>query len=134
MTTNIYDPSYSIEFDPSYVNIGVGAGGAGAAMTAAAGSGAIASQYIFAPGPTTRSVMDIRGGDITVEADRDIRIGERSLKKFMDDVSERLAILQPNPTLEAEWDELKELGEKYRAMERDIKEKMKVWEALKKEY
>ena len=33
--------------------------------------------------------------------------------------------------IEQEWDELRGLGEKYRALEKDIKEKISIWEKLK---
>ena len=46
-------------------------------------------------------------------------------------VEERLAILEPNKKLEAEWAELKELGEQYRAMEQDLLEKARSWSILK---
>jgi hypothetical protein len=72
------------------------------------------------------SGLDLRG-------DTDIKIGERSLKQFMDDVERRLNLLRPNKQLEAEWDELRELGERYRALEKDLEEKVKIWDILKRE-
>ena len=45
---------------------------------------------------------------------------------------ERLAILHPNEKLEDKWEELKKLGDMYRALEKDIQEKEKIWETLKK--
>jgi len=68
---------------------------------------------------------------ITNSYDSDITIGGKSMQKFMEQVSERLAILEPNKKLESEWAELKELGEQYRAMEQDLLEKAKVWKILK---
>ncbi len=47
-------------------------------------------------------------------------------------IESRLAILKPAPELEAEWDELKRLGDEYRALESEIREKMKTWDVLKK--
>jgi flagellar motility protein MotE (MotC chaperone) len=44
-----------------------------------------------------------------------------------------LALLTPNPELEKEWDELKELGDRYRELEKHITEKMKTWDILKRE-
>ena len=63
----------------------------------------------------------------------DIKIGDWSLKDFCQKMEERLAILSPNPKLEAEWEELKELGDRYRQLEADIKDKMKTWDVLKRE-
>jgi flagellar motility protein MotE (MotC chaperone) len=46
-------------------------------------------------------------------------------------LEERLNILVPNFELEKEWNELKELGDKYRALEAKFKEQSKMWEKLK---
>lgn len=70
---------------------------------------------------------------INIDADCDIKIGDRSLKQFMDKVEERLNILRPNPKLEDKWDELAELGKRYRELESTILEKEKLWKILKEE-
>ena len=75
--------------------------------------------------------IDTTGIIMTPESD--LRIGDRSLKDFMDKVEERLNILQPNPTLEDRWDELAELGKRYRKLEAEILEKEKMWKILKDE-
>jgi hypothetical protein len=49
----------------------------------------------------------------------------------IDALEQRLNILVPNPELEAEWDELRELGERYRELERQCKEKGDMWAKLK---
>ena len=41
-------------------------------------------------------------------------------------------MLVPNPELEKEWEELKRLGDAYRKLEAECKEKSKVWNTLKK--
>ncbi len=64
-------------------------------------------------------------------ANADIEINGKSLKSWMEKVEERLNILTPNTELEAEWDELKELGERYRALEQRCKEKAETWKKLK---
>jgi hypothetical protein len=64
--------------------------------------------------------------------DADIKINGKSMKTWMEAVEERLNILTPNPDLEADWDELQELGERYRALERKCKEKAQMWSTLKK--
>lgn len=68
---------------------------------------------------------------IDMQPGTDIVIGGRSLMKTLDIITERLAILEPNKTLESEWAELKQLGEQYRAMEQDLLEKAKMWNTLK---
>lgn len=63
--------------------------------------------------------------------DADIVLNGKSVRATLEAIEERLAILQPNPELEKEWDELKDLGQRYRTLEAEIKEKMKVWNTLK---
>lgn len=70
-------------------------------------------------------------GQITLDGpDADIVIDGVSLKETLKGLNDRLAILQVNPALEAEFDELHALGEKYRALERKLLEKKAVWNAL----
>lgn len=68
-----------------------------------------------------------------VGKDADIDINGRSLKQFMDNVEQRLNLLRPNTQLEKEWDELKRLGDQYRALEKEINNKMTTWDILKTE-
>jgi len=75
--------------------------------------------------------IDVTHGDIAVHNDGDIKLGERSLKEFMDKVESRLNILQPNPDLEEKWQALKELGDKYRELEKELEEKEKMWDLLR---
>ena len=72
------------------------------------------------------STIQIRGEDA------DIKINDKSMVAWMEKVEERLNILTPNPELEKEWDDLRRLGNRYRALERKCKEKAQMWEALKK--
>ena len=78
--------------------------------------------------PTTISAngqMELRGDNA------DIKINDVSLSDWMKTVEQRLNILRPNPKLEAEWDELRELGERYRELEKQCQEKAKMWNKLK---
>jgi len=77
--------------------------------------------------------IDVSQGDIKIHNDGDIKLGEKSLKQFMDRVEERLNILHPNPEMEHKWEELKALGDKYRELEREIMEKETMWEKLKEQ-
>lgn len=63
----------------------------------------------------------------------DIDINGVSLKSTLAGIQQRLALLEPNPALEKEWEELKRLGDEYRALEKEIKDRMKTWDILKKE-
>jgi|APGre2960657423_1045063.scaffolds.fasta_scaffold01189_3 hypothetical protein len=64
----------------------------------------------------------------------DILINGVSLKETLSCINDRLGMMCPNPKLESEWDELLELGKRYRQLEADINEKIHLWELLKKEY
>jgi hypothetical protein len=59
-------------------------------------------------------------------------INDKSLKTWMERVEERLNILTPNPEMEAEWDQLRELGERYRELEKECREKSDMWNKLRK--
>ena len=63
----------------------------------------------------------------------DIDINGVSLKDTLAKIEQRLAILKPDVAMEAEWQELKDLGDAYRKLEAEITEKMKTWDILKKE-
>lgn len=76
--------------------------------------------------------ISITSNGIDMKPDTDIKIGDRSLKDFMDKVEERLAILTPNPELEDQWNKLKALGDQYRELEKELLEKQKMWDILKK--
>lgn len=88
------------------------------------GSGLYSSEF-------TNSTININSNGIEMQPGTDIVIGGQSLMKTLDVISQRLAILQPNTKLESEWAELKELGERYRAMEQDLLEKARTWDILK---
>lgn len=60
--------------------------------------------------------------------DADIVINGVSL---MDLLKDRLNIMIPDPRLEKEWDELKALGDQYRALEKKLKEQSEMWAKLK---
>ena len=62
----------------------------------------------------------------------DIKINDKSMVSWMEKVEERLNILTPNPELEKDWDDLRRLGNRYRALERKCQEKAQMWAALKK--
>ena len=51
---------------------------------------------------------------------------------LMEVLKDRLNVMIPNPALEKEWTELKELGDQYRALEKDLKEKAEIWAKLNK--
>lgn len=73
--------------------------------------------------------LHVNGGAIF---EKDITVQGVKLNERLDAIEERLAILRPNNDLENKWQELKELGEKYRQLEKEILEKERIWETLKK--
>jgi hypothetical protein len=74
-----------------------------------------------------------QGGTIELRGENpDIKMNGKSMVAWMEKVEERLNILTPNPELEKEWDDLRRLGQRYRALEKKCREKAQMWEALKK--
>jgi hypothetical protein len=63
--------------------------------------------------------------------DADIEVNGWSLVAAVKRIEERLDLFQPNPELEAEWLELRDLGEQYRRLEQQIKDKQSTWDRLK---
>jgi hypothetical protein len=55
--------------------------------------------------------------DITVSDNADIKIGEKSLKEFMNKVEDRLAILQPDPNKLEKFEALRKAYEHYKTVE-----------------
>lgn len=79
---------------------------------------------------------NLKGASIQVkgdaEFDGEITVKGKKLSEMFGKIEERLAILHPNPELEDKWDELKELGKRYKELEQEIIEKERVWAILKK--
>ena len=74
-------------------------------------------------------------GKLNLDGDQaDIVINGKSLTETLQALEERLNILVPNSELETEWADLKQLGDAYRKLEQDLKEKTKMWKALKKNH
>ena len=80
--------------------------------------------------PQTTSVIN-PDGCIELKGNKaDIVVNGKSILKIICAIEDRLALLEPNPTLEKEWEELRNLGNKYRQLEAEIKEKTKMWSVL----
>lgn len=113
-------PSYTISSNPSinWSNITVG-------------NGITTSNTMWATTPNIVSGITPSANISLKGENADIDLNGKSLKNWMEKVEERLNILTPNPELEKEWDELRELGERYRELEKQCKEKAEVWKKLK---
>jgi len=116
-TTGTYDTSNGLYW---------GSGSSGQLLTS---SGTNGTSWITQDSSLKGSTLKVNGD---AEFDGEITIKGKNLTDMFEKIEERLAILHPNIELEDKWDELKELGKKYRELEREIMEKEKVWEILQK--
>jgi hypothetical protein len=102
------------------------------------GSGQVYTTNGTSPGwgNITLAEPALNGATLKVNGNADfegeVTIKGKSLSEMFDKIEERLAILHPNPELEDRWDELKELGKRYKELEAELIEKEKVWAILKK--
>ena len=62
----------------------------------------------------------------------DIVINGVSLNATLQTIQDRLNMLQPNLEVEREWDQLRDLGEQYRKLEKQLMEKQRAWDLLRK--
>lgn len=130
-----YDLDYSmnsqdLSYDFSNITI---AGASGTILTSTGLNGTSWGTGTYSITASSSPVLMNNGGRIECTGENaDLVLNGKSVKTTLEAIEERLAILQPNPELEKEWEELKELGQRYRTLEADIKEKMKVWDTLKK--
>ena len=107
-----------------YVVGGGGGGGTGSLTTnIAAGGNWSTANTLNVP---TSGRMELRGNQA------DIVINGVSLNDTLKSIQDRLNMLRPNCELEAEWDQLRELGEQYRKLEKQLMEKQRAWDILKK--
>ena len=104
-----------------YTITGSGTGASYPNVTLGAGTGIASPWYSQPTSPKIR--LDGEGADIEVNG--------RSLMDMIERIEQRLNILTPNTELEAEWAELKTLGEQYRKLEQHIKDKQATWDRLK---
>ena len=104
-------------------------GTAGTVLTTGSISSASWGDTISASADLFPNTLDCKGD---ANFSGDIKIKGVSLSETLEKLEERLAILRPNEALEDRWDQLKELGKQYRALEQEILGKEQVWKILKK--
>ena len=68
------------------------------------------------------------------EFDGDVRVKGQSITEAINKINERLNILVPNEKLERDWQELAELRIRYVELERELLEKQRTFDILKKSY
>jgi hypothetical protein len=61
----------------------------------------------------------------------DVEVNGWSLVAAVKRIEQRLGLFQPNPELEKEWEDLRELGEQYRQLEQYIKDKQATFGRLR---
>lgn len=84
-------------------------------------------------GFTWANIAETPSGRLTLQGpNADIEVNGESLMTAIRRIEERLNILKPNERLEEEWDQLRELGEQYRALEKKLMEQSEMWNTLKK--
>jgi hypothetical protein len=84
-------------------------------------------------GLTWANLSEPPSGKISLQGpNADIEVNGESLMTMLRRIEERLNILTPNKELEAEWDQLRELGEQYRELEKKLQEQSDMWNTLKK--
>jgi hypothetical protein len=104
-------------------------------VTLPAGSGLnYTSPYTFSSATPNWSIRDDNNVSSTIDLkgeNADIKINGISLVDTLKTIQDRLNILRPNPELETEWDQLRELGAQYRELEKKLQEQSDMWAKLK---
>jgi hypothetical protein len=83
-----------------------------------------------ATGSASHHTLKVSGD---TEIDGNLTVKGRDLMDMLETIESRLAILHPNAQLESEFDELKALGDAYRAAEKKLLEQKRVFEILKQQ-
>lgn len=63
----------------------------------------------------------------------DLKINGVSLSETLESIQEMLGVMKMDPTLEKEFDELKEAGVQYRRLRDKFQEQKAVWDTLKRQ-
>ncbi len=92
----------------------------------------ISADSVYSVNNNWTTIAGINAESAVKITDRDIVVQGCSLMATLDSIQQRLNILEPNTALEAEWHELRKLGERYRQLESELLEKQKMWKTLSK--
>jgi len=124
MSDMVSQPGYgAVPPTPTYSNVTITSTGTTTAPIYTTGTG-IASPWMSTNANSAEINLDGKDADIVING--------HSLTDTLRALEERLNILVPNTELESEWAELKKLGDKYRKLEADLKEKSRMWKSLNK--
>lgn len=123
-----------------YGNLTIPSGGyatTGATTYTLAGAGAPSNSVLSVSTGTWANGWDSTKNTLKVSGDTEIdgnlKVKGRDLCQILDTIESRLGVLNPNPELESEFDELKALGDAYREAEKKFLEQKRVFEILKKQ-
>ena len=85
---------------------------------------------------TNGNGINTNSGNLRVVGDAeifgDLKLNGKSLTETLEKIEEKLAILRPNEDLESRWEELRNIRKAYMDLEKELINKEKVWETLKK--
>ena len=97
-------------------------------------NGGYITTAIADPTWSSTTAMLTPSGQIELKGDQaDVVINGVSLNETLKGIQDRLNILRPSTELEAEWDQLQELGKQYRKLEAELLEKQQAWDILRKQ-
>ena len=118
-------------------NITVTGGGSGYPLNhvyVVGGGGSLGTTSISAPNWSTSNTLNVpTSGRMELQgAQADIVMNGVSLNDTLKLIQDRLCMLRPNSELEQEWDQLRDLGEQYRELEKQLMEKQRAWDLLRK--
>lgn len=88
------------------------------------------TNYSLSAGVTIDNTLHVNG---SAAFDGDIKVKGTSITETINQINQRLNILVPNPELEKEWSKLAELRQQYLELERELLEKQRVFDILKKQ-
>ena len=113
------DKQYSITLDPSYTYSSGDTSGITVTMPDLSTDYDIdTNSGTFTIDTNTPDTDWLHDPNITVPENADIKIGDRSLKTFMDTMEKRMAILQPDPKKLEKFEALQKAYEHYKHLER----------------
>jgi hypothetical protein len=80
----------------------------------------------------TAFIVDYNKKQVRISENYDLLLGNISVVSFIKNVEDRLGLLLNNERLEKDWDDLREIANKYRELESSILGQERILEILKK--
>ena len=118
-----FNCNYNVLNTATYGNVTIGGTGGG-------GTNYALDNKSWTTGTTQiQSTLQVDGD---ADFNGDIRVQGQSITEAINKINKRLNILVPNEKLEADWRELAELRIRYVELERELLEKQRVFDILKK--